>query len=227
MQWINAVTTDSIPSLRALPAVLPSGELNAEFDDAIEDFDDRRTMGELIDEMDAVTAVRRVIERREDPEEARRLVSHAFMARRVLEPHVVEDYAIVCAMAKIVGEDVTPFLVPAASLDEEVWTKYATRTVLNAWTLWASGKTREALDSVASFRVRQQNAGGPGHEKTRTGAINLMAVYFWAGAIEALTVENRTEALRLWRRALEVAVRHGTNSSLLIQWTYAASFFPY
>ena len=183
-------------------------------------------MNEQLAEIDAVSAGIRVVDRREDAEEARRLVASVLEARRGLTPHVVEDYAIVCAMAKIVGEDVTPFVVPAPHVTEETWTRFATRAVLNAWTLWAAGKPEKALDSVADFYVRQQDVGGPGHERTRAGGVNLMTLYYWSKAIESLARGDRSEALRIWRRALEVAVRHGTNSSVLIQWTYVASFFP-
>jgi hypothetical protein len=215
----TAVTIDSIPSLRAMPAVPSTSEL----DSAIDDFDERRTVDDIVAEMNALNAAGRAVRNQERPEEAKRMVAEVFTVRQDLPPFLAEDYAIHCAMAKIVGADVTPFLVPAAPDDEATWTTFTVRTVLNAWTLWAAGSIPEALSSLQRFRDRQYREETV---TTRKGGVNLMSLYFWAGGIEALARGERSEAMRLWNRSLELAATHGTSSSPLIQWTFVASFFP-
>ncbi len=214
------MTIDSIPSLRALPAVPSTGALDCSSTD---DFDERWTVEDIMSEMNALNAAGRAVRLQGDPEEAKQLVAGVLTTRAAVVPHLVEEYAIPCAMAKIVGADVTPFLVPAAPDEEEVWTTYTVRTVLNAWTLWAAGSIGDAKSSLLRFRDRQHREETV---KTRKGGVNLMALYFWAGAIEALANEKRPEAMRLWNRALELSATHGTSSSTLIQWTFVASFFP-
>lgn len=212
------LTTDTSPSLRALPAALPSGELDME-----DDFDERRSASDLIAEMDARNAAARVVDAREDPEDAKRLVRDAFVARRKLTPMVADDYAIDCAMAKILGLSVTPFVVPVVPEDEEKqWAAFALRCITNAWTMWADGRKDAALEAIERFKRRQ-------HKEERVhshaGGMNLLSMYTWAVAIEALANGNIAEARRFWRRAQELASTHATTSSTLIQWTYVASFF--
>lgn len=90
--------------------------------------------------------------------------------------------------------------------------------VAYAWGCWATG-------DVANARVwlkmadRLPEASGE--------ALHMMALNPWKSAVEALVEGNQDEAMRLYRRAMEIGSQVGTPTNTAIQWTYAASFFEH
>jgi hypothetical protein len=209
--------SDSIPSLRAVPIVPKNREA------AMDDFDERREQEDVLGELVALNTATLAIDFKESPHEARHLVEAALGSRARFEPRIVEDHLIAASMAKIVGQDI-PFDPEAVrEAEAEAWERKVTKTIVRAWIEWAKGRPEVALVELPLLRMRQ-------HEEERigvkSGAVNLMALYLWAGAVEALARGENVEATRLWKRALDVACSFGADASLLVQWTYAASFFP-
>lgn len=208
--------TDSVPSLRAIPVPVA-------FDEVIpEHFDERRQQAEVLNELEALNAASLATEHRENPDAARRLVTCALDARERLHPLFVEECAIPAAMAKIVGRDMIPF-TDFPLTEGTGWECTVTRTIIRGWLAWAQGEPEIALIELPHLVARQHDEE---HLDACTGAVNLMTLYIWCGAVEALARGEREKSARLWKRAMAVASSFGADASLLVQWTYAASFFP-
>lgn len=56
--------------------------------------------------------------------------------------------------------------------------------------------------------------------------LNRMALTQWLDGIEQLEQGNHFEGRRYFKRATTLGGLYGTASNPVIQWTYAASFFP-
>jgi hypothetical protein len=209
---------DSTPSMRAVPAVPSINEV------VVEDFDERRKQDELLIELDALNAAAAAAEHKENAVGARNLVRQALTARSKLEPIVVEERVITAAMTKIVGADPEPFFIHfPTNPDTNEWERWVTRTIIRAWLAWTQGQPNITLKETATVRERQDSQQ---QLNIKTGAVNCMALYIWAGAIEHLARGDNAEAIKFWKRAMGIASSYGADASLLIQWTYAASFFP-
>jgi hypothetical protein len=63
-------------------------------------------------------------------------------------------------------------------------------------------------------------------ESRTTSVLNRMALTQWLAAVDHLSRGGHDEARRLFRRAVTLGGHYGTPSNPIIQWTYAASFFP-
>lgn len=207
--------SDSIPSLRAVPVVSKNREA------VMDDFDERRGQEDVLSELVALNTATLATEFKENADDARRTVCEALLNRERFEPRLVEDRLIHASMAKIVGRDIDfdPEIVDEA----EVWERAVTKTIVRAWIEWSQGHPQFALLELPRLRDRQQAEERIGPQG---GAVNLMTLYIWCGAVDALVHGERSEAARLWKRAIAVASSFGADASLLVQWTYAASFFP-
>jgi hypothetical protein len=174
----------------------------------------------LIAEMGALNDAAAAVEHQVAANDARKRVRHAYVARA--EALSVEDRVILAGMAKIIGEDPGDFAVEPPSADES-WERQVTETVAHAWIELSLGRTASAIDLIPRIRARQ-----PDEQRVegRSGAVNLMAMYFWMTAIEAMARGDRPTARRFWKRALDVGSNFGTDSHLMVSWTYVATFFP-
>lgn len=63
-------------------------------------------------------------------------------------------------------------------------------------------------------------------ELQTTSQLDRMALTQWLEAVDYLRHDHRDEARRFFRRAVTLGGLYGTASNPVIQWTYAASFFP-
>ena len=86
-------------------------------------------------------------------------------------------------------------------------------TIAKAWTTWAMG---------ADPRTLLQSIPKPSEYG---GAIHMMALEPWGAAIKALFEKDADEALRLFRRSMELGSQCETETNDVVQWTYVASFF--
>ncbi len=84
---------------------------------------------------------------------------------------------------------------------------------------WVHGVMRN--DPIDISKIEKIAASTPDDE-----AVQAMAIRAWAGALVALLQHDRTEARRLWRRAMDIAGSFGVESQQAITWTYMATFFP-
>jgi hypothetical protein len=127
------------------------------------------------------------------------------------------------AMALITGEPFTPQPPKGIGWEDTSWETFCYKTCLLAWNAWADGQAEEAsklLQTMRDAQRSQESADG------RLGAIHLLSLYLWLGALDRLAHSDRDESQKLWRRAMEVGSQYGTESAPLIRWTFAASFFP-
>jgi hypothetical protein len=136
--------------------------------------------------------------------------------------HRPEDFGIAAAMASLLGSDPQSF-VPLHLYREKEWDSTFTECCVRAWIDTACGFPEYAISSIKRLRSRQ-DAEQPQVAEGGAGAVNRMAMDFWLQAIEALAVEDLTEARRLWERAIEIGSCFGTDSHLAISWTFVATF---
>lgn len=207
---------DSTPSLRAYPPV-------RSFEVEVSEMDtpNARPADEILAEMRALNAAGQAVECKSTMTEARSIVANVFASRANTASNI-DGLLISAAMAKIIGEDVKPFLVEMPRSGP--WDRIVLETIAHAWTRCVAGHPEVAIELLPKLRARQHEEESP--PRGRPDAVNLMAMYYWMSAVEALANGNRVEAERLWRRALEVGAHFGTDSHLLVSWTFAATFFP-
>lgn len=177
---------------------------------------DERSTSWTIREMRVLRAATLVAETGARPDATRELVQD-FLSLYVPKTH--DEEVIVAAMQLIAGE-------PIVALDEprprRPWEAYVSDVTGCAWVDWARGKTALAAREIRRLRkhpVPREPAA------SRSGAIHLLALYFWGEAILQLSSKNRKSAHKFYRRALELGSQFGTESHPVISWTYAATFF--
>ncbi len=149
------------------------------------------------------------------------------VARRLCEIYLVqhdvddlESYAIDCALRKICSVDPTDYSIPHAGTDDVDGCLF--ELGVRAWTQWAREKMiGEGLNEL------------PRCDATRCLSLDLvrstfdvMALTRWVTAVENLTLGDVETSRRYFRRAAILGGEYGTASNPVIQWTYAASFFP-
>lgn len=171
-------------------------------------------------EINALNAAAAIIDGKGKAQEVRTRVRTLLLTNvpRIESP---TDLAICAAMAKITGVDVDRFKIDTPS--GGTWEEMVTYTIAYAWTEWAAGRPVVAANVLPQLRSAQEESDARRH---RSGAINLMAMSYWLTAVEALAKNDLKEADRYWRRALELGSHFGTDSHLLVSWTYVATFFP-
>lgn len=202
--------SDSTPTIRSVPH---SGN---EVD--VSDIPDNPDA--LVREIGALNAMLRSVGQHSVSKPTVRLVQAVFAERlhRSSASSSIEGRGISAAMAKILGEKAAPFAseVPVSS----PWERVTTATVVAAWIAWADGYLEQARALLSQVDLER-------HPPLREGAINLMALGFWVQGIEHLLQGDKTSSKRFWQRAIEMGAHFGTESHLLVSWTYAASFFPH
>jgi tetratricopeptide (TPR) repeat protein len=103
------------------------------------------------------------------------------------------------------------------------WEGCCYETGIRAWLSLTEGDLEETKRLVQSIRdLQETNESCAG----RSGAIHLLGLYLWLGALDHQAKGNLTEAKRLWDRAIKLSGSYGTESSVIIRWAYAATFFP-
>lgn len=159
------------------------------------------------------TVLNTALDSLEDPrqrEKALRLVRESYN-RIALRPSP-SDQLIRGAQAKILGKPLSDIKLTddkAKGADARVFEAFA-----QAWLAWAAGR-----DPTAYLSPKTKEGGEYG------GAIHLMALEPWGGAIRELHEGSIDEARRLFRRSMELGGQCGTETNDAIQWTYAATFF--
>jgi hypothetical protein len=152
-----------------------------------------------------------VLESLDDPEQRRTALK---LVREVYDLSggtvLVEDAVVRGAQAKILGEPVsTPGFKPVKNPHD----RRAFEVLATAWLVWASGG--DPLPFVANVPKPLEYGG----------ALHLMALEPWGRAIAALSAGDTEEALRQYKRSIEFGAQYDIETSDVIQWTYAASFF--
>ncbi len=169
-----------------------------------------------MDEVDKVIAEGRALTRSLAVIEAGASIDEARLScLTYLEQHTadnVENIAIDCALRKICGLTPTTYRdthpVVLTSGEEVLLHEGVIR-----WLEWATGVRPSLL--VVEPRVT-----------LTTSVMNRMALTQWIEGVDHLRRGNESEARRYFRRAVTFGGIYGTPSNPMIQWTYAASFFP-
>jgi hypothetical protein len=133
-----------------------------------------------------------------------------------LEQHVansVETIAIDCALRKICGLASTTYKDAHLSEAPTSLEEFLLHEGVVRWLEWATNEPSTLM------LVEPQG--------TRSvSVLDRMALTQWIEGVEHLRRGNETEAQRYFRRAVTLGRSYGTPSNPVIQWTYAASFFP-
>jgi hypothetical protein len=173
-------------------------------------------LGTLLLEMDALHTTLQVVDQGVDSTEAVVLTRMAFNHDR--PANSAEERLIFRAMAKILD---MPVALSSKLPAKAPWERRVFESVAHAWVCWANDPNSEIpLEEIPKLRSAQRGTC------KQAGAVHLLALYFWAAAVEALAKSDRAEARRLWRRAIEIGSSFGTPSNAAVLWSYAASFFP-
>lgn len=163
----------------------------------------------VIAEGHALTRALAVTEAGGSIEEARRACT-AYLENHHVDS--VEALAIDCALRRICGlrlptYTATQFPEAPSSLEDVLLHEGIIR-----WLDWA----------YAAHPIVGTN---PGESRT-SSVLNRMALTQWLSAVDHLSRGGHDEARRFFRRAVVLGGHYGTPSNPIIQWTYAASFFP-
>jgi hypothetical protein len=183
-----------------------------------EEFNVTQDPEEMLLELDALNAAANVVEGRTSANGVRDFI-RSVLNKRSTSPDI-ENILVTSAMTRVAGLAVSPV---SSMLQPTNWAKRVAQTVAIAWIGWASGQVNTTETLLKKLRNEQRTEE---YVQESSGAVNLMSLYFWAGAVEALAQEDLSTSKRLWKRSLEVGSTFGTSSSLLVQWSYTASFFP-
>jgi hypothetical protein len=166
-------------------------------------------LDKVIAEAHALTRALAVIEARAPIEDARRACA-LYLERHDIDS--VEALAIDCSLRRICGLSppaytATQFLEVPSNLEEVLLQEGVLR-----WLTWAGS----ALPIVGTHTIEPHSAS----------VLNRMALTPWIEAVDQLRRGHEDDARRLFRRAVTFGGHYGTPSNPVIQWTYAASFFP-
>jgi hypothetical protein len=155
-------------------------------------------------ESQALSEVLRCVEEKSATESAKELTSQALSVS--VEGLDLLELVLQCAMSKVVGESLPtieefPEKFPQSSLFVETSRK---------WLSWVTGTSIPEA---------------PPFQEDSNGAIQNLALTYWSNAVESL-LKRSSQAQCLFRRATEFSSSYGVSFNQVIQWTYAASFFP-
>jgi len=124
------------------------------------------------------------------------------------------DITTQCAMRFILGY---PIEVPSFNPAKRPRDRHIFEVTAKSWIAWARKTDQEkALEDLQAV---------PTTLSGRKAALHLMALRPWKLAVEALLKKDALLARKLFHRASELSSHFGVESSPVIQWTYAASFF--
>lgn len=175
----------------------------------------------IISEMKALNAAAACLEQKIPALDAMELV------RRVLEEKPVEPTTectvIRSAMTKILGIQSDAKVPPPVRNSE--WDTLTGDTIAYAWLSLINGNPKVALDVLPRLRAEQHD-NQKISAKARKGSINLMSMYFWLTAVEALANGDKTSSRQYWLKAIDIGSHFGTESHLMVSWSYVATFFP-
>jgi hypothetical protein len=172
----------------------------------------------LIAEGHALTRALAVIEDGASVDEARRCCSSYF------DHHVtdsLENCVIDCALRKICRLPATTYSIPHVDDLEDVGA-YLFQSGAHSWMEWARvGMTTDLPDGLRPL-------GAAAHHSLEAvrSALDVMALTNWVAAVDNLRRGDLQAGRRYFRRATVLGGEYGTVSNPVIQWTYAASFFP-
>jgi len=166
-------------------------------------------LDKVIAEGHALTSALAVLEDRASVDSARRACA-LYLERHDVDS--VEGLAIDCALRRICGLPPPTYtsiqLVEVPASFEDVLLQEG----VIRWLEWAG--------------VEHSLIEGAARETRSASALNRMALAQWLEAVDRLRRGDEAEARRFFRRAVTLGGAYGTPSNPLIQWTYAASFFP-
>lgn len=163
----------------------------------------------IIAEGRALTRSLAVIEAGASIDEARRECS-LFLARHAADS--LENIVIDCALRRICGLRRATYSRPQHETHESHEDLLFREGVIR-WIEWVSGEPLP-LGPDRSLGTRS------------VSTFNRMALTQWLEGVDHLRRGNATEGRRYFRRATTLGGLYGTRSNPVIQWTYAASFFP-
>lgn len=168
----------------------------------------------LIAEGNALTRSLAIVEDGGETTEARRLCQIYLLVHSV---DTLEDCTIDCALRKICRLEPVAYSIPPQEINEALGAQLF-RLGACTWMQWARG------DSPVGMLAPDERRMHP--TEVVHSALDVMALTAWVEAVENLQNGDLSTGRRYFRRATVLGGEYGTVSNPVIQWTYAASFFP-
>jgi len=164
---------------------------------------------QLLFEAEVLNAILRTIQGTSEPKsEILAQVSLALGRRE--SPEDLTEALSQAAMEKIVGKIAKPVIHRSSTAFFDHWLAEDTAIL---WMKWITGEEiNGAIDSDAEKLPVESSI----HETT---------LRYWRDAVVKLAQGATQESMRLWKRAMELGSQFGTESHVLVSWSYAASFF--
>lgn len=167
-----------------------------------------QVVSQVIAEGRALTRSLDVIEAGASAREARRCCAEYLTLHH--EPDNLENVVIDGALRKICGLEGTTYDTAEFEIPQTLEGRLLQDGIVR-WMQWACDVSIHLTPSTSTHRVSE---------------LDRMALSPWLEGIEQLHTGNTSEARRFFRRAVTLGGSYGTRSNPVIQWTYAASFFP-
>lgn len=144
--------------------------------------------------------------------DAQRLVSE--YRDKYTQPKTPVGYAIAAAIRRICGHTATLHDIEGA-VDSE---SQVPSLLCSVWANWALGGPSEVGFSLLQEATRSL--------VTTQSTFEGMILGYWAQALGALILGDFEGARKLYQRVTLLSPQYG-NANPVIQWTYAATFFPH
>lgn len=180
---------------------------------------DNPEVQKVIAEGRALSLALNVIEGDTDADEARRATQRVYDR---CDPDSLSDWVQAFAACRILGlkfRGLVAALLTTEDLIEDPQERDLFEATAYAWIIWAS-KTPDNSGYLHRLQAARESF------QEREGLLHQLALGYWAGAVEQLFLGDDGEARRLFRRTADVGGQLGTETNPVIQWTFAATFFP-
>lgn len=174
-------------------------------------------VSKVIAEGNALTRALAVVEDGGSTVAARRLCKIYLLQHAV---DGLESWAIDCALRRICMIEPADYSIP--HLDTDDVDSCLFQLGVRVWTQWA----REEIVSDGVNELRRWDATRCHSLDLVRSTLDVMALTRWVIAVENLARGDVEASRRYFRRAAILGGEYGTTSNPVIQWTYAASFFP-
>jgi hypothetical protein len=171
--------------------------------------------------MEALNAAAACVEQKVPALEAMELVRWV-LEEKPVEP-TTECTVIRSAMTKILGIHSDAKVIPPAR--SSACGTFIGDTVAYAWLSLINGNAKVALDVLSRLRAEQHDHQSLS-QKARKNSSELMSLYFWLTAVEAFAKGDKNSSRQYWLKSLDLGSHFGTETHLMVGWSYVATFFP-
>lgn len=174
-----------------------------------------KEIDELLAESKALESALEVVEAGVDPEKAKGMALSYRCAYQ--QPNTPLGYATDVAL-QLIYDGVVLDIPNADNPEGGSWHQRAIAMACFSWIGWAVRGDQKSIE----FALKQLR----GEISSEKSAIEAMTLDHWGTAIEHLVANRMGDARKSYQRAITLGSHYGATSNPVVQWTYAASFFP-